>query len=114
MIYYPLTDSYIEETISKEPPAYYPSQNVAGIEVHPVVSQPIPLPMSLKMRDITMKLADFGHGWWTFQVFFFWPTLTINSVAQWLDRKSTDEISSIQLRAPETVIYHPWDEKVDI
>jgi hypothetical protein len=26
----------------------------------------------------------------------------------------TDEISSIELRAPETVIYHPWDEKVDI
>jgi len=95
MIYYPFTDSYIDETINKEPPAYYPSQNVGGIEVHPLVSQPIPLPMSLEMKNIAMKLADFGH-------------------AQWLDCKLTDEISSIELRAPETVIYHPWDEKVDI
>lgn len=114
MIYYPFTDSYIDETISKEPPTYYPSQNVAGIEVHPVVSQPIPLPTSLEMKNITMKLADFSHGRWTFRYPFIWPILTINSAAQWLDRKLTDEISSIELRAPETVIYHPWDEKVDI
>jgi hypothetical protein len=51
-----------------------------------------------------------GHS----DIFLFWPTLTINLAAQWLDRKSTDEISSTGLRAPETVIYHPWDEKVDI
>lgn len=70
MICYPFTDSYIDEIISKEPPAYYPSQNVAGTEVHPVVSQPIPLPTSLEMKNITLKLTDFGHGRWRFRYLF--------------------------------------------
>jgi len=34
--------------------------------------------------------------------------------AQWLDRQLTNDISSTEFRAPETIIDHPWDEKVDI
>jgi len=70
MIHFPFGNSYIDEIVSKEPPEYYPSQNVAGTDVHLLVSQPISLPMSLGDNDITLKLADFGHGRWIFSYDF--------------------------------------------
>ena len=37
-----------------------------------------------------------------------------NPPAQWYSNKVTDDISPTALRAPETILHHYWDEKVDI
>jgi hypothetical protein len=55
------SDEEIADILHKEPPRYYPTMNITGREVRPVVSQPLPCPQ-LSTEKLVFKLADFGHG----------------------------------------------------
>ncbi|KIK60414.1 hypothetical protein GYMLUDRAFT_167856, partial [Collybiopsis luxurians FD-317 M1] len=57
--------------------------------------KPLPVPSADKALDRTFVIGDFGN-------------------AQFIGNPIFDEISAEALRAPETVLRGPWDEKVDI
>jgi serine/threonine protein kinase len=56
---------------------------------------PLPLPSVNEALDRTFVIADFGN-------------------AQFVGKPTFDEITAEALRAPETLLRGPWDEKVDI
>jgi len=84
-------DDEITQYLNANPPQYYSTMNILGREVRPTASQPI----TSSASHPSFKLADFGH-------------------AQWYSNKITDKIGPTALRAPETILRHHWDEKVDI
>jgi hypothetical protein len=76
-----------------------------------LVSQHIPLPMSLENE---------GHNYeaWILTMVgrhsnFFWPPRLIPQHNDLIVTRLNENLS-IELRAPETVIHHSWDEKVDM
>jgi serine/threonine protein kinase len=56
---------------------------------------PLPVPSISEALDRTFVIADFGN-------------------AQFVGKPTFDEITAEALRAPETLLHGPWDEKVDI
>ncbi|TFK47447.1 kinase-like protein [Heliocybe sulcata] len=90
----------LKQMLALEKPEYSPPMTVFGREVQPIVSKPLlsaPLfPFfQLAEHQWLFRLGDFGE-------------------AQFIDDKVTDCTMPDGLRAPEVIMGHPWDEKIDI
>ncbi|OBZ79963.1 Serine/threonine-protein kinase SRPK [Grifola frondosa] len=87
----------IPSLLARDPPRLNPPEQSWKDEVvQTSVSQPLPLLGSLDMYMCRkFYIADFGS-------------------AQFVNEQVTDGITARSLRAPETILNGPWDEKVDI
>ncbi|KAH9948887.1 kinase-like domain-containing protein [Amylocystis lapponica] len=92
-----VTDSLIQACFEERPAHTYPVRNIDGVDTVTVKSQSLPIPSNEVVHPLqySIKLADFGS-------------------AQFLDKRRTDKLQPVRLRAPEVVLGLPWDEKIDI
>ncbi|KAG1872191.1 kinase-like protein [Suillus subluteus] len=90
-----LTQADIAAIIETDPARRHPPEEGLDCVVQAAVSQPLPLPL---LADAMMRnyiIANFG-------------------ITQPANVHATDEISAYALRALETILKSPWNEKVDI
>ncbi|KAG2035067.1 kinase-like domain-containing protein [Suillus americanus] len=90
-----LTQADIAALIEADPARRHPPEESLDCVVQAAVSQPLPLPSLAEAMMRNYIVADFGS-------------------AQPANVHTTDEISAYALRAPETILKGPWNEKVDI
>lgn len=55
------SDTELDQIVESDKPQYYPSQDVFGKHVQPLISQPLPFPEKIPNNGYYFKLADFGH-----------------------------------------------------
>ncbi|EAU85172.2 CMGC/SRPK protein kinase [Coprinopsis cinerea okayama7 len=91
------TQELIDMTLKHRPVERYPPRRVLGETIRAMRSQPLPLPGFDQRNPLTwvFKLTDFGS-------------------AQWIGKRSATVVQPIRLRAPEVVLGHEWNEKIDI
>ncbi|KZT25521.1 kinase-like protein [Neolentinus lepideus HHB14362 ss-1] len=90
----------LKKILMGEKPTYYPPMTVLGREVQPIVSHPLLSPprffeFQSAEHQWMFKLGDFGG-------------------AQFINDRINDCTTPDGLRAPEVILDHPWDEKIDI
>ncbi|KAG1855329.1 kinase-like protein [Suillus subalutaceus] len=90
-----LTQADIAAIIEADPTRRHPPEEGLDCVVQAAVSQPLPLPSLADAMTRNYIVADFGS-------------------AQPANVHTTDEIFAYALRAPETILKSPWNEKVDI
>ncbi|TFK36023.1 kinase-like domain-containing protein, partial [Crucibulum laeve] len=92
-----ITEELINTLLENRPVQTYPMPTVDGVKMEAFVSQPLPLPGFDDVDPVNwvIKVADFGS-------------------AQFIDRRTTDRVQPVQLRAPEVVLGLDWNEKIDI
>jgi len=92
----PSDDSTAVDRALKDVPSsrYPPCPSLSG-EVEVAKSQPVLLPSLAEAITRKYCIGDFGQG-------------------QFLEKRITDHITSELVRAPETILRGPWDQKVDI
>ncbi|KAG6849485.1 hypothetical protein H0H93_008012, partial [Arthromyces matolae] len=89
-------DHEILEWVKQNPPQTYkqPAQDVTKVTTT-YVSKSLPYPTIEELSNATFVIADWGH-------------------AQFVNKKSTYDITPIALRPPEVVLGGEWDGSVDI
>ncbi|KAF8808766.1 kinase-like protein [Phlegmacium glaucopus] len=90
-----ITQDDLSMFIKKDPARRHPPEESWGCIVQAAVSQPLPLPSLSEAMTRTYMVSDFGS-------------------AQPSAFHTTDKITAKSLRAPETILQGPWDNKVDI
>jgi len=95
MFYASTTTDDFASLAAADPPQLNPPEYSWECTVQTAVSQPLPLPSISEAITRTFLVADFGS-------------------AQSSTNNEVDKITACLLRAPETIINGPWDEKVDI
>ena len=106
--------SLIEETIAQDPSRTYPIRKDQPNLPATVVSQPIPTPEAAQnSSSLNIILTDFGQGESPILAVLI-PFSNTGSLAQFLDKRVTDDIQPGALRAPEVIIGYEWGTKVDI
>ncbi|KLO05077.1 kinase-like protein [Schizopora paradoxa] len=92
-------EQYYERILAEDPPRLNPPEQPWGPEgpsIQTAVSQPLPMPASVEeAMERVYIVADLG-------------SCQSASAHHW------DDISPVALRAPETILRGPWNEKVDI
>lgn len=91
-----LTTADVSAIVEADSPRLNPPEESWDSTVQSAVSQPLPLPSSLEdAMTRTYVIADFGS-------------------AQSSTAHNIDDITAAVLRAPETILRGPWNEKVNI
>ncbi|KAJ7720864.1 kinase-like domain-containing protein [Mycena maculata] len=81
--------------LEHEPHVYGPCQSLDKVVTQAFVSTQMPLPSMAELETCDFKVADFSN-------------------AQELDDWTSNEVTSLTLRAPEIILGGPWNEKIDI
>lgn len=100
--------------VEADPGRYYsPVSPEQSPQAQVAVSQPLPLPSLAEAMERRYIITDFGRGK-SFSSLARAFALLNYGTAQPTHLHTYDEITAPALRAPETILQGPWDEKVDI
>ncbi|KZS94824.1 kinase-like protein [Sistotremastrum niveocremeum HHB9708] len=88
-------DSFVEHSLTTEPPSSRPVIDSLGRKIQQHTSQPLKYSPSSPSSSIQIKLIDFGHSC---------PS----------EPHSTHTVQPLELRAPEVILGLPWSTPVDI
>jgi serine/threonine protein kinase len=110
----PLSTEDIAALVAADPPRRNPPEHSWQCIIQSAVNQPLPVPSLSEAMARTYLIADLGSGKQGRSI--LWGNKTDESciLAQPINAHSVDEITPVDLRAPETILRGPWNEKVDI